>query len=195
MIYPLDRDSFRALYGVLEPGMSPGEIYAALGDWMDSTIHIRGELAMPGGDLSFGASGRNGFMDAWARGGAAPGTDLADNAALSGTAAWNGRLLGLNDEFGSVAGAATLLVDLATFAGDMAFTGLESWTADPGAIGTGALWGDGDLVYRIGVSGNASVSTGGDDGTLTGRFVGPVHEGMIGTLERDDLAAGFGGVR
>lgn len=195
MIYPLDRDSFRALYSVLEPGMTPDEVYVALGNWMDSTIHIRGDLAVPGGDLSFGASGRNGFMDAYAGGGAAPGMNLADNAALSGTASWNGRLLGLDDESRSVAGAATLSVDLVTLAGDMAFVGLESWTAAPGAIGTGDPWGDGDLAYRIGVNGNVFVRTGGDEGSLTGRFVGAAHEGMTGTLERDDLAAGFGGVR
>ena len=104
-------------------------------------------------------------------------------------------MLGLDDGSRSVAGAATLSVDLVTLAGDMAFTGLESWTAAPGAIGTGDPWGDGDLAYRIGVNGNAFIRTGGDEGSLTGRFVGAAHEGMTGTLERDDLAAGFGGVR
>lgn len=194
-LWPLDRDSFRALYSVLEPGMTPDEVYEALGAWEDSTVSIRGTLGVAGGAVSFGASGRNGFMDAWSTGGAAPGSALADNAALSGSAEWNGRLLGIDDESRSVAGAARLSVDLATSAGDMAFTGLESWTAAPGAVGTGTSWGDGSLTYSIAVQGNAFRRTGGDDGALTGRFVGPAHEGMAGMLTRNDLAAGFGGTR
>ena len=40
------------------------------------------------------------------------------------------------------------------------------------------------------------VQTGDNgDGAVTGGFFGNMHEGMAGTLERDDLAAGFGGVR
>lgn len=198
VLWPLDRDSFRALYGVLRPGMTLDEIDGTLGDWMDSTMHIRGELAISGSDgLAFGASGRNGFMDAYARGGTIPDMDLADNDALSGTAAWAGRLLGIDADSQAVAGAAGLSVDLTTLAGNLDFTGLESWAVGqaPGAIGTGALWGDGNLAYGISVRGNAFVRTSGDAGVVTGRFAGAEHEGMAGTLERDDLAAGFGGVR
>jgi len=64
-----------------------------------------------------------------------------------------------------------------------------------GAIDTGALWGEGELTYSITVRDNRFARTGGDAGNLSGRFVGPAHEGMSGTLERDDLAAGFGGTR
>lgn len=194
-IYALDRDSFRALYSVLQPGMTPDEIYTALDAWEDSTVHIRGDLDIPGGTVSFGASGRNGFMGAWFGGGASPSTDLADNLALSESVEWNGRLLGIDNESHSVAGAAKLSVDLATLDGNMDFAELESWVAAPGATGTGTTWGDGDLAYGITIRGNAFGRTGGDKGTLTGRFVGLAHEGMAGTLERDDLAAGFSGVR
>ncbi len=197
VLYALDRDSFRALYSVLQPGMTVEETYDALGDWMDSTMHISGEFAVAGDSVTFGAFGKNGFMEAYARGGATPAMNLADNAALSGTAAWAGRLLGIDAESSTVAGAAGLSVDLVTLAGSLDFTGLESWAAGqtPGAIGTGALWGDGDLGYSISVRGNAFVQTGGDDGVVAGRFAGAAHEGMVGTLERNDLAAGFGGTR
>ena len=198
VLWPLDRDSFRALYGVLEPGMTVDEITAALGEWTDTTMLIRGELAVPGSDaVAFGASGRNGFMDAFATGGTTPATTLAANDALSGTAAWAGRLLGIDAESSTVAGAAGLSVDLVTLAGSLDFTSLESWAPGrtPGAVGTGAQWGDGDLGYRISVRGNAFVQTGGDAGVVAGRFAGAAHEGMVGTLERDDLAAGFGGTR
>ena len=62
-------------------------------------------------------------------------------------------------------------------------------------MGTGATWHDGDLRYDIEVRGNTFVQTGGDDGTVTGAFFGPEHEGMGGVQERDDLSAGFGGTR
>ena len=195
VIYPLDRDSFLALYGVLEPGMTADEITAALSDWTDTTMTIRGELTISGSDVvAFGASGRNGFMDAWATGGTTPATDLAANDALSGTVSWAGRLLGIDAESNTIAGVAGLSVDLATLAGSMDFTDLESWTVGqaPGAIGTGTEWGDGDLAYRISVRGNTFARTGGDDGNLVGRFYGNRHEGIAGTVERADLTAAFG---
>ena len=72
---------------------------------------------------------------------------------------------------------------------------MESWAAAPGAPGTGATWGDGDLNYTVAVDGNAFRRTGGDAGSITGVFFGAAHQGMGGTLVRDDLAAGFAGTR
>ena len=88
-------------------------------------------------------------------------------------------------------------MDLATLTGSAEFTGLERWAANaaPGALGSGTVWHDGDLSYTIEVRGNTFVQTGGDDGTVTGAFFGPAHEGMGGVLEREDLSAGFGGSR
>ena len=57
------------------------------------------------------------------------------------------------------------------------------------------MWGDGDLAYTVRVSGNGFERTGGGAGEIAGAFFGPAHEGMGGVLERDDLAAGFGGKR
>ena len=65
-----------------------------------------------------------------------------------------------------------------------------SWAVDDGAV-----WGDGDLGYLITVNGNTFTRTGGDEGYLTGAFFGRRHEGMGGTLEREDLTAAFGGGR
>ena len=45
------------------------------------------------------------------------------------------------------------------------------------------------------VRGNLFGRTGGDEGRITGAFSGASHEGMGGTLSRDDLAAGFAGTR
>ena len=61
--------------------------------------------------------------------------------------------------------------------------------------GSGTTWGDGNLNYGIEVVGNTFVQTGGDDGTVTGAFFDLQHEAMGGVLDRQDLAAGFGGTR
>jgi hypothetical protein len=73
---------------------------------------------------------------------------------------------------------------------------MEYWTRfEDIAPGTGNLWGDGGLSYTVKVSGNAFTGVGGDDGAVEGIFVGLAHEGMAGTLKRNDLVGAFGGSR
>ena len=196
ILHPLDREALLAVYGRLEPGTMPADFATELGDWADTSQHVRGTIDLEDGEIAFGAALRNGLVQPWASG-PSPHTAFADNAALSGSVGWSGRLLGLTPEAEAVAGAAALSVDLTTLAGTADFTALEQWAADaaPGALGTGTMWHDGDLGYDIEVRGNTFVQTGGDDGTVTGAFFGPAHEGMGGVLERDDLSAGFGGKR
>ena len=196
ILHPLDREALLAVYGHLEPGIAPGSIAGALGDWSDTSLHVRGAIDLGDGDTAFGAALRNGLSQPWASG-PSPQANLEDNAGLSGSVSWSGRLLGLTPGAEAVAGAADLSVDLATLSGTAAFTALEHWAANaaPGALGSGSAWNDGDLSYGIRVRGNTFVQTGGDDGTVTGAFFGPAHEGMGGVLERDDLSAGFGGKR
>ena len=174
ILHPLDREALLAAYGHLEPETLPGDIATELGDWSDTSLHVRGAVDMEDGEIAFGAALRNGLSQPWATG-PAPHANLEDNAALSGTASWSGRLLGLTPDAEAVAGAAALSVDLTTLTGTADFTGLEQWAADtaPGALGTGATWHDGDLRYGIEVRGNTFVQTGGDDGTVTGAFFGP----------------------
>ena len=197
-LYPLDREGLLAAYTRLEPGVASEDIATELGPWEDTSVHVKGVLDLPNNsdDVEFGAAERNGFVSPWAQG-PYPHSELADNAQLSGTATWAGRLLGLTPQARTVAGDADLSVHLTTLTGNMSFTGLESWAANtaPGAIGTGAVWGDGDLAYTVDVHGNTFVQTGGDDGILTGAFFGAQHEGMGGTLVRDDMSAAFGGSR
>ena len=196
ILHPLDREALLAAYGHLEPDTLPSDIATELGDWADTSLHVRGALDIEGGEVAFGAALRNGLTQPWATG-PSPHSTLADNTALSGSVSWTGRLLGLTPQAEAVAGAAALSVDLATLHGTAAFTGLEHWKAEaaPGAVGTGATWHDDYLRYDIEVRGNTFVRTGGDDGTVTGAFFGPAHEGMGGVLDRDDLSAGFGGTR
>ena len=190
VMHQLDREALLAVHGFLEPGDRPDDVATDLGPWEDGSLHVRGDL----GELAFGASLRNGLVRPWALG-PRPGIDLADNQELMGSASWSGRLLGLTPSGDTVAGAAGLSIDLASLSGVLDFTSLESWAAAPGETGTGAMWGDGDLNYDIAVEGNVFARTGGDDGHVTGAFFGTSHEGMGGTLVRDDFSAGFAGIR
>ena len=196
ILHPLDREALLAVYGHLEPGTAPGRIGAELADWSDTSLHVRGAVNIEEGEIVFGAALRNGLSQPWANG-PSPHTNLDDNSELSGSVSWSGRLLGLSPDAEAVAGAADLSVNLTTLTGTIEFAGLEQWAASaaPGELGTGATWKDGDLSYGLEVRGNTFVQTRGDDGTVTGAFFGPAHEGMGGVLERDDLSAGFGGKR
>ena len=120
---------------------------------------------------------------------------MAENPNLSGSVIWNGTIVGLTPSAQSVTGDASIGVNLGTLTGLASFTELESWVGSPGDAGTGEMWLDGDLGYSIAVRGNVFTETGGDDGRLTGVFVGDYHEGATGTLERSDLTAAFGASR
>ena len=202
----LDRDALFAVYDRLQPGTRANAIYTELGPWEDVSDVLYGLLPIDGGNIRFGAVHRNGLTQPWANG-PYPDEWLKNNNALRGSASWSGRLLGFTPQAEPVAGAAALAVQLDTLDGpephgSMDFTDLEQWAAGVsiGPIGTGAMWGDGDLHYPMKVSGNSfwriwDDEHPGDDGTVWGSFVGVAHEGMAGTLRRDDLNAAFGGTR
>ena len=196
VLYPLDREALLVVYDRFEPGAAAGDIPVALGEWSDTSLHVRAAHGVAGGEISYGAALRNGLSQPWAFGPTPHSTPEA-NLPQSGSVAWSGRLLGLTPEAEVVAGAADMTIELATRSGRIDFTGLESWAAHaaPGAIGIGSLWQDGDLGYTVELRGNTFVQNGGDAGTVTGAFFGTSHEGMGGVLVRDDLSAGFGGSR
>ncbi len=183
----IDREALLAAYDRFRPGMQPDEISAEnLGSWDEASIHVRGDLEIPRGEVSFGVAFRNGLAQPWASG-PEPPMDLAQNEGLSGTATWNGALLGATPKGEVVVGDSRLAVNLANLDGQIDFTGME--------FDGGEMWEDGDLGYSVEVRGNSFTRTGGDAGVVTGAFFGPRHEGMGGVLERSDLSAGFGGKR
>ena len=193
----IDGEALLAAYTRFEPGTSPEALSVEnLGPWDDTSLHLRGDIAFAGGNAAFGVASRNGLAQPWAFG-PTPWTDLADNPILSETVVWSGRLLGFTPAVEPVGGAADLAVELETLDGQLDFTELEHWGANtaPGPVGSGRIWGDGDLRYLVNILGNTFVQTGGDEGTVTGAFFGPVHEAMGGVLERTDMTAGFGGTR
>ena len=166
--------------------------YGSLGSWNTESYQVR---ACMDDVVCFGTSALSGDAKPWAWG-ITPPLDIAYNRVLSGNATWLGRLLGLTPNDAVVGGAARLGIDLGTLDGDLDFTGLEYWDTGqaPGVVGSGATWGDGDLTYGVEVGGNTFTQDGtGDEGIVTGMFAGQSHEYMTGVLERDDLAAGFGG--
>ena len=202
LLSTLDRDALVAVYGLLEAGDTNADLHEKLGAWEHESFHVMGGMLF--GDLSgsssssvwFGVADRNGKQIPWVLGkhSARP---LAENPSLQGSARWEGRLLGMTPAARIVAGDASLDIDLDELSGELAFTGLEQWAprADPGAIGTGTQWGDGDLRYGVEVRGSTFIQSGsGDAGIVTGAFIGPTHDGMGGTLQRTDLDAAFGGV-
>ena len=188
LLWPVDREALRVLYTRLDNGDTPTDF----GAWASTSTHIYAN----GEHAAFGVASRNGYVEPWAHG-YQPTTSLAGNPTLAGSAAWTGVLLGFTPQAQSVAGDARIGVNIGALTGQASFTGLESWAAGraPGDPGTGTRWGDGDLSYSLAVNGNMFRQTGGDDGILTGAFFGENHEGMGGTLERDDLTAAFGGSR
>ena len=196
LIYPLDREALLAVYGRISPGSTVTSLAEDLGPWSATSTHLRGDFSAGGEDVSFGVALRNGLAQPWATG-PAPLTDLADNTELSGTASWSGRLLGFTSAAEPVVGAADLIVGLHTLDGDLEFTELELLTAEeePGSTGNWTTWSDGALSYTVDVRGNTFTRIAGDDGIVTGAFLGTEHQAMGGTLQRDDLSAAFGGSR
>ena len=171
----------------------------AYGDWLEdgySGLEVGGCVDAV---VCFGATRLIGDADPWASNmGHTALSLLAENPTLSGTVTWRGRLVGLTPLDEVVGGGATLGIDMASLTGDLEFTGMESWAAGraPGDVGSGITWGYGDLTYGVAVTGNTFIQDGtGDPGVVTGMFAGRSHEYMTGVLERDDLAAGFGGKR
>ena len=188
LLYPVDREAMQVLYRRLDNGDDP----RSFGPWSSTSLHIHGNAPHAG----FGVALRNGYAEPWAYG-YLPDTDLARNAALSGSVTWAGALVGFTPGAAAVAGDAEIAVNIGTLTGRASFTNLEAWAANrpPGATGSGSTWGDGDLAYRISVRGNTFRETGGDAGRVTGIFTGRSHEGAAGTLERSDLTAAFGATR
>ena len=194
---PLDREALLAVYGSLTPGTPSDQIEDDLGPWATDATHIRGILAIDDSTIAFGTSMRNGRIQPWVSGPRSD-TSLAENNQLGVSVTYNGRLLGFTSNASTIAGRADLAVRLATLDGDLSFTELETWQAGttPGATGTGSAYQSGNgLNYRIAITGNTFIKAGGDAGEINGAFLGSGHEGMGGTIRRDDFAGAFAGKR
>ena len=194
---PLDREALLAVYGRLSPGAPIEGIENDLGPWATDAMEIHGDLAITSANIQFGASTRNGRTQPWVKG-PQPDIDIADNDQLNGSATFTGRLLGFTNDASTIGGRVGLSVRLATLDGDLSFTGLEIWQPGmaPGTPGTGTAFSSGaSLNYVITIEGNTFVRIGGDVGAIDGSFFGGSHQGMGGTIHRDDFAGAFAGNR
>lgn len=186
----IDAAALQALHLRLGEATEPEDLSpASLGPWSRETVRLTDRL----GGMAWGVRHGNGVSVPWTDG-PEPPRALAESG-LRGSAAWEGALIGFTPELDTVAGGAEIRVDLATLTGNADFTGLEQWPEGEAPDGTGTRWNTGSLGYTIAVAGNYLRSTGGDDGTVNGRFYGAGHEGVAGSVERDDLTAAFGAVR
>ena len=105
ILHPLDNEALLAVYDRLTPGVSTDLIASNLGPWEAVSTHVFGAVFTGTEDNPtflgmFGAAERNGHVRPWAAGIPTPGTYLADNTQLSGSASWSGRLLGTHPELG-----------------------------------------------------------------------------------------------
>ena len=200
----IDGTALRAAYTRLDNGAEPEDLSAeSLGVWSTVSQNLIGTVPTRGGTVRFGVNYTNGFPVPWVEG-PEPGTALASNRALAGTAAWDGKLYGAAQVDPSprvIGGDARVTVNMGTLTGRADFTNLQTWSEAQARDGTafgatpGVEWKTGQLGYTVSVNGNYLHSTGGDEGTVTGQFYGTAHQGVAGSVERTDLTAAFGARR
>ena len=179
----------------VDPGRAMGQLKDRLTQAFDGFLEsvsgnrqvTFGEVDVAGGKGSFGTVLRHGAVFPWARG-PKPWWDLADSPLLSGSGSWVGWLLGQTPGLEAVKGSSALEVDLEILEGTLGFDGLVY-------LESSSAWSDGELDYRIEVNGNTFKQVDGDEGIVTGVFLGNHHGGMGGVLKRKYLTAAFGGRR
>lgn len=172
--------------------------YNDWGEWADVSHHLVGRSE--DGGLHFGVALFNGLPQPWVRGGL-PVTDLANNNRLSGTATWEGSLLGYSGP-SPIAGDAALQVDIATLANpenqqDLSFRDIYYLNRFESAEDD-RWFPTRNIEYRVRITGNTFVNVQGPDqeqGLVTGAFLGNAHEHMGGTVKRTDMIGAFGGSR
>ena len=198
ILFQVDRDGLLAAYSRFEPGALPEELTAEnLGPWERHVVPRPWRAGVPG---------RRGFLRRClperlpAAVGGGPHAVVGSGGQHGPVGNRHVERRAPGNDGGGVRGGRRrthLAVQLASLDGTLDFTDLEHWEPGqaPQAVGSGTQWGDGDLRYLIGVRDNTFVQTGGDDGEVTGVFLGSAHQAMAGVLERSDLSAGFGGTR
>ena len=95
LLYPADREALRVLHSRLRDDDAP----TSFGSWSARTLRVDGN----GPHANFGVALRNGYAEPWAYG-PTPQTDLSNNRSLSGSATWEGTLLGFTPQAAAVAG-------------------------------------------------------------------------------------------
>lgn len=116
------------------------------------------------------------------------GDATGTNPALSGNATWRGGMVGgaVGSGRSLVRGDATLTLDMAQMAMDVAFTNIRD--AGSGQSRADMMW-DGLAVT------NGTFGTDRQGDSIQGQFYGPNHEEVGGIFERDQIIGAFGAGR
>ena len=191
-----DREILQAMYMSQLP-----ELYSEWGEWADVAYHVMAESEDE--TMSFGVALFNGLPQPWVRG-AMPDTALAGNTDLSGTATWEGILVGFSGP-SAIGGNVELQVGLSTLSNpdneqDLRFRDIyykNRWLdIEPDA---GVWFPARNIDYKVNVyNGNWFRNVRGDgyeQGFVQGAFLGAEHQHMGGTVKRTDMVAAFGGSR
>lgn len=180
-------------YDILDAGVAGEEVYA-WGGWGDYSIwSVHAERIFGIMDTNHPARFDDQLLAGIDAFGLAPNSSLA-NAVLTGTAAWEGFLMGVDvgqDIVLPVFGDASLQVELSDLGGTARFDNLAVYVENEPAPFRAP-----SLAYPIRVTDNAFSDT---ENRVVGAFYGPAHEEMAGTLSDRapdvNLLASFGGER
>ena len=116
------------------------------------------------------------------------GNTTGTNPALSGDATWRGGMVGgsVGSDRSLIRGDATLTLDMAQMAMDVAFTNILN-------VGTGQSRAD--MMWDGLALTNGMFGTGSQGDSIQGQFYGPNHEEVGGIFERDQIIGAFGAGR
>ena len=116
------------------------------------------------------------------------GNATGTNPALSGDATWRGGMVGgsVGSDRSLVRGDATLTLDMAQMAMDVAFTNIRDASTEQSRADM--MWGG------LAVT-NGTFGTGSQGDSIQGQFYGPNHEEVGGIFERDQIIGAFGAGR
>ena len=117
------------------------------------------------------------------------GNATGTNPALSGNATWRGGMVGgsVGSDGSLIRGDATLTLDIAQMAIDVAFTNIRN-VGTTGQSRADMMWGG------LAVT-NGTFGTGTQGDSIQGQFYGPNHEEVGGIFERDQIIGAFGAGR
>ncbi len=115
------------------------------------------------------------------------GNATGTNPALSGNATWTGGMVGGSvSDRSLVRGDATLTLDMAQMAMDVAFTNIHDMVTEQSRA---------DMMWNGLTLTNGSFGTGSQGDSIQGQFYGPNHEEVGGIFERDQIIGAFGAGR
>lgn len=200
----LDKQALKALYSHYDNG----DNMLSDGPWNSSDFDFEARLTSGCvgycgpivGDLHFGVTYGNGSGRPWING-PTPNTDVSRNSSLVpdpslGEVRYKGGIVGVDSEQNLVFGDTIFDLELDTLEAVVLFHNLRARSlhnTNDFNIDKGRPWKRPHIGgYRVQITGNSFENTSAG---IEGRFFGPSHEYVGGTLRRSDLTAAFGARR